>query len=153
MNNKEVTTNQQSDSKSFSYSFTSSKSPVTIFELLLDIDKWWSGLFSETIKGESHKINDEFSFNAGGGAHYSKQKLIELIPDKKIVWLVTDSNLSFLSETSEWTNTMMCFDISKEGSKTKVTFTHDGLIPQIECYDACSGAWSQYLENLETKLK
>jgi len=153
MNNKEVTTNQQSDSKSFSYSFTSSKSPATIFELLLDIDKWWSGLFSETIKGESHKINDEFSFNAGGGAHYSKQKLIELIPDKKIVWLVTDSNLSFLSETSEWTNTMICFDISKEGSKTKVTFTHDGLIPQIECYDACSGAWSQYLENLETKLK
>ena len=153
MNSKDVTTNQQSDSKSFSYSFTSSKSPAAVFELLLDIDKWWSGIFSETIKGESHKINDEFSFNAGGGAHYSKQKLIELIPDKKIVWLVTDSNLSFLSETSEWTNTMICFNISKEGNKTKVTFTHDGLIPQIECYDACSGAWSQYLENLKTKLK
>jgi hypothetical protein len=153
MNSKDVTTNQQSASKSFSYSFASSKSPATVFELLLDIDKWWSGLYAETIKGESQKINDEFSFNAGGGAHYSKQKLIELIPDKKIVWLVTDSNLSFLSETREWTNTMICFDISKEGNKTKVTFTHDGLIPQIECYEACSGAWSQYLENLETKLK
>jgi hypothetical protein len=153
MNNKEVTTNKKRDSKSFSYTFASSKSPEAVFELLLDIDQWWSGIYSETIKGESHKIDDEFSFNAGEGAHYSKQKLIELIPNKKIVWLVTDSNLSFLSETSEWTNTMICFNISKEGKQTKVTFTHDGLTPQVECYDACSGAWSQYLEKLEKKLK
>ena len=150
MSNNLTTT---SDSKSYSYSFISSKSPEAIFQLLLDIDKWWSGLFSETITGKSQAIDDEFSFDAGGGAHYSKQKLVELVPNKKIVWLVTDSNLTFLSDTNEWNNTKICFDIVAEGNKTKVTFTHDGLVPQIECYDACSGAWSQYLENLREKLK
>ncbi len=139
--------------ENFTYSFKSSKTPEAIFELLLDIEQWWSGLFEETIEGKSHKLNDEFSFKAGNGVHYSKQKLIELIPNKRIVWLVTDSKLNFLSDPSEWTNTKICFDISREGDKTIVTFTHDGLTPQIECYTNCSGAWTGYLENLKKKLE
>lgn len=139
--------------ENFVYSFNSSETPEAIFALLLDIEQWWSGLFEETIKGKSHSLNDEFSFEAGSGVHYSKQKLIELIPNKKIVWVVTDSKLNFLNDPSEWTNTKICFDISQEKDKTRVTFTHDGLTPQIECYNNCSVAWMGYLKNLEKKLK
>jgi hypothetical protein len=138
--------------ENFTYSFKSSKTPEAISDLLLDVRQWWSGLYEETIAGETPKLNDEFSFSAGSGAHYSKQKLIELIPSKRIVWLVTDSNLSFLTEPHEWTNTKICFDIYREVDKTIVTFTHDGLTPPIECYDACSSAWSMYLANLKKKL-
>ena len=151
MSNKELT--KAPDAKSFSFSFRSSKSADTIFELLLNIDKWWSGFYSETISGKSRAIDDEFTFSAGGGLHNTKQKLVELIPNKKIVWLVTESNLLFLNDTNEWTNTMIRFDISADVNKTTVTFTHDGLVPQIECYDQCSSAWSQYLEQLQEKLK
>ncbi|MEY2828516.1 MAG: hypothetical protein RIQ33_374, partial [Bacteroidota bacterium] len=111
------------------------------------------GLFNETIEGKSEGINDEFSFKAGDGMHYSNQKLVELVTDKKIVWLVTQSNLSFLKNTHEWVGTKICFNIEKDGNKTKITFTHDGLIPQIECYGGCSSAWTQYLQNLHTHLK
>jgi hypothetical protein len=120
---------------------------------LLQVPQWWSGLYEETIKGESQRVNDEFSFKAGGGAHFSKQKLEELLPDKRIVWKVTDSNLSFLNRTDEWTGTTISFDIAEEGGKTKVTFTHHGLVPHIECYDSCAGAWTQYMKNLEEKLR
>lgn len=137
----------------FTYSFTSSKSAKEIFELLLHIEQWWSGLYEETIKGKSQQLNDEFSFKAGGGMHDTTQKLVELIPNKKIVWLVTKSNLTFLSKPDEWTNTKLCFDINSNGDKTTVTFTHDGLTPQIECYNACSGGWTGYLDNLKKKLK
>jgi hypothetical protein len=139
--------------ENFTYSFTSSKTPEVIFELLLNIEQWWSGLYEETIKGKSHQINDEFSFKAGGGMHDTTQKLIELIPNKKIVWLVTNSKLAFLSDPSEWKNTKICFELSNEEDKTIVTFTHDGLAPQIECYNACSGGWTGYLDNLKKKLK
>ncbi|MBI3520208.1 MAG: SRPBCC domain-containing protein [Bacteroidetes bacterium] len=138
--------------ENFTYSFQSSQTPEAIFKLLLNIEQWWSGLYEEHILGKSHAVNDEFSFKAGGGMHYSKQKLVELIPDKKIVWLVTDSNLSFLNKPDEWTNTKICFDISKDKVNTLITFTHEGLIPQIECYDNCSTAWAKYLENLKQKL-
>jgi len=136
----------------FSYSFKTSKRAEEIFELLLHIEQWWSGLYDETIKGQSKKLNDVFTFKAGDGAHYTSQKLVELIPNKKVVWLVTDSNLSFLKDTSEWNNTKIGFELSTEGDKTNVQFTHEGLVPKIECYDTCSAGWKGYLDNLKKKL-
>jgi len=139
--------------KDFTYSFSSSKSSEEIFRLLLQIPQWWTGFYEETIKGKSERTGDEFSFAAGGGAHYSEQKLVELIPNKKLVWLVTDSNLSFLKDTAEWNGTKIGFDIAAGDSKTLVTFSHRGLVPQIECYEACSSAWAQYMQRLESKLQ
>ena len=139
--------------ENFTYNFKSSKSEKEIFELLLHIEQWWYGLYEETIKGKSQQLYDEFSFKAGGGMHDTTQKLVELIPNKKIVWLVTKSNLSFLSKPNEWENTKICFDLCREGENTIVYFTHFGLTPQIECYNACSSGWIGYLDNLKRKLK
>ena len=61
--------------------------------------------------------------------------------------MVTDSELSFLKNTKEWIGTRIVFEISKKGSQTQLTFTHEGLVPEIECYDSCAPAWSQYLQN------
>lgn len=138
--------------KNFQYSFTTSKNPIEVFAHLINPKNWWIGLFGETIEGKSENVNDEFSFRAGNGVHYSNQKLIELVADKKIVWLVTESNLSFLKNPDEWAGTKICFDIEQVGDKTKVTFTHFGLIPQFECYGGCSSAWTQYLQNLQAHL-
>lgn len=139
--------------QNFQYSFTSSKNKNEIFVHLMNPKNWWVGIFNETIEGKSIDINDEFSFRAGDGVHYSNQKLIELSTNKKIVWLVTESNLSFLKNTNEWAGTKICFDIEQDGGKTKITFTHDGLIPEFECYGGCSSAWTQYLQNLEEHLQ
>jgi hypothetical protein len=138
---------------SYNYSFKTSKTTHEVFELLLDVEQWWSGLYQEAIEGKSQHVNDEFTFKAGGGLHNSKQKLIELVPDKRVVWLVTNSNLSFLSNTAEWDGTEICFDLSKEENNTKVSFTHEGLMPQIECYENCSAAWTGYLDNLKKRLQ
>lgn len=87
--------------KDYTFIFESSDTPDNVFEHLLDVRNWWTGLYQEEIKGNTCKLNEEFTFTAGGGAHYSKQKLIEVIPGKKIVWLVTDSNLNFLDKPGE----------------------------------------------------
>lgn len=50
---------------------------------------------------------------------------------------------------NQWTETKINFDISTEGNQTKVTFTHNGLTPQIEFYEGCSNAWSKYLEKFK----
>lgn len=131
----------------FKVALIADKSPEEVFSAITNVRKWWSGYYSEQIEGNTEKLNDEFIFRAGEGVHYSKQKLIEVIPAKKIVWLVTDSKLSFLQNETEWIGTKIAFEISKKGEKTQLVFTHQGLTPEVECYDACSPAWTQYLQN------
>ena len=89
--------------------------------------------------------------------HYSKQKITEFIPNKKVVWTVLDSKLNFIRDKTEWNGTKVVFEVSKKGPKTEVRFTHQGLLPEVECFDACSNAWGSYvngsLKNLITKGK
>lgn len=122
------------------------QTPRQVFEAVLNVRGWWRGFYAETFVGNSENLNDEFTFSAGDGAHYTRQRLIEMIPDSKVVWLVTESELTFVKKRNEWEGTMITFEIAKKGDKTEVQFTHRGLTPEMECYDSCSTAWSLYLK-------
>jgi len=62
------------------------------------------------------------------------------------VWQVTDSKLNFIKNKQEWTGTRISFDITSKEDQTHIRFTHHGLIPDIECFDACSNAWGPYIQ-------
>jgi len=131
----------------FTLTLLTDRPPQEVFQAVNNVRAWWSGYYSEEFRGATEKLHDEFSFRAGDGLHYSKQKLIEVIPNKKVVWLITESELSFLEKKDEWTGTKVIFEISKDGDKTQLVFTHEGLTPEVECYDSCTPAWTQYLHN------
>lgn len=124
-------------------SITVDATPHEVFQCINNVAGWWT----ENLEGQSQKQGDEFSVQFGD-IHYSKQRLIEVIPDKKVVWLITESRLNFLKNKEEWTNTRIEFEITKFDNQTQVHFTHIGLVPEIECYNACSNAWGQYVQSL-----
>jgi len=132
--------------QSFTTSILVDQTPEQCTSTILNVRDWWSGLFNESFEGKAGKNGDEFTFKAGDGAHYTKQKLVELIPGKKIEWLVTESNLTFVPKTDEWTGTRIRFELTKEKEKTRITFTHDGLNPGFQCYDSCSPVWTRYIQ-------
>lgn len=132
--------------QSFTTTIVVKQSAANVFKTLLNVRAWWSGLYDESFEGSSEKVGDEFSFLAGGGAHYTKQKMLELVQNRKVVWLVTEANLSFVNKTDEWNGTKIAFEISQELDKTKIVFTHIGLVPEFECYDSCAPAWTQYVQ-------
>jgi len=120
------------------------QTPEEAFAAINNVRGWWTG--EPGIEGSTDKLNDEFTYDYKP-YHYSKQKITELIPGKKIVWLVTDSNINFVEDKNEWTGTKIIFEVTKNGGKTEVCFTHVGLVPGIECYDGCSNAWGSYINS------
>ena len=66
------------------------KSVSEVFNAINNVSAWWHG----EIVGTANKLDDEFAYRMKD-IHYSNQKVIELVPNKKIVWLVTDSQLNF----------------------------------------------------------
>ena len=134
------------NNQDFSVTIWVEQKPETVYKTILDVRAWWSGLYGESFEGTAEKPGDEFSFLAGGGIHHTKQRLIELVPNKKLVWLVTDANLSFVDQADEWKGTRFGFHISEEGGRTKIVFTHAGLIPSFQCYESCAPAWTQYIQ-------
>lgn len=121
--------------------------PATVFAAINNVQGWWT----KNVEGKTHALNDEFSVRFGD-VHFSRQKLAEFIPNKKVVWLVTESNLNFIADKREWTGTRIVFDITPAGNTTRLDFTHIGLQPQVECYEACSTAWQEYIVDSLVKL-
>lgn len=120
------------------------KSPGDVFQYLTDVSKWWGG---KDFEGQCKQLHDEFIINHPG-AHYSKQKLTEVVPVERIVWLVTESKLNWLeTNKGEWTNTRMVFELLDKGNKTRLLFTHEGLVPAMECYERCSQGWETVIKD------
>jgi hypothetical protein len=133
--------------QNYGISFAVDQSPEQVFNAINNVRGWWSG----EIEGETDKLGAEFTYRYQN-MHRSKQKITELIPNKKVVWHVLDSSLSFLKDKSEWTGTDIVFDVLAKDGKTEVRFTHVGLAPQIECYGSCSNAWSMLVNGNLRKL-
>ncbi|HLZ85620.1 MAG TPA: hypothetical protein VKQ52_00215, partial [Puia sp.] len=115
-------TNKNDKAANYTAEIEVARSGRDVFNAITEqVVKWWGG---KDLKGSSTKLNDEFVIHHPG-AHYSKQKLVEIIPDKKVVWLVTESEMSWLEKDKhEWTNTKMIFEITVKGGKTLLHFTH-----------------------------
>jgi hypothetical protein len=126
--------------KNFTTTFTVDQSLEEAFTAINNVRRWWSG----EIEGSTDKRGDEFSYQYQD-VHRSKQKITELIPAKKVVWHVLDGHLNFVQDKTEWKGTDITFEVSKKGNKTEIRFTHLGLVPELECFNACSNAWGSYI--------
>lgn len=126
----------------YTLTLTVGTSAKAAFKCINSVTKWWT----ENLEGTSKKLNDEFTVHFGD-VHVSTQKIVELIPDKKVVWLVTDCKLNFIKNQQEWKGTTIHFEIFEKDGKTEIRFTHSGLNAGIECFGDCSNAWTHYLNN------
>ena len=136
--------------KSYTTTIVFTATPEEVFNHINDVPKWWvrhvAG--SNTIfEGESTKLGDTFILRHGD-VHYSNHQLITVIPNTKIVWVVTDSSLAWIKENKqEWTGTKMIFEISADGESTILQFTHEGLVPLLKCYEHCVHFWERIIKD------
>jgi hypothetical protein len=127
-------------SQNFTCTVTVEQSPSVVFDAVNNVHGWWTG----EIEGDTIALGDEFTYRYPGH-HYSKQRVTEIAPGEKVVWLVVDSRLEGFENPSEWTGTEVIFEISSNDDRTEVRFSHLGLVSESECFDSCSSAWGFFV--------
>lgn len=129
-------------SENLTWTFAVDTAPRNAYDAINNVRGWWSA----TVTGATDRLGAEFSYWVPG-VHYAKFRVTQLVPGRKVSWLVLDSWLGFPSDKEEWNGTTVSFDITEVDGRTQVRFTHHGLVPEVECYDVCWVAWGGYVTN------
>jgi hypothetical protein len=126
----------------FTTSFTVGQSPKEVFDAVTNVRGWWS----EEIDGETVHQGDEFYYHHKN-VHECWIKLIEVIPNSKVEWLVKENYFDFTEDEREWRGTHIVFEITPGNGKTELRFTHVGLVSEYECYEVCQESWRHYINH------
>lgn len=129
------------EKKNFNATITVDASASEAIKKISNIPEWWGITFS----GSAKKQNDTFIVKMSGDSFFNF-KVTEIIPNKKIVWLVTDCNMPWYADKKEWTNTKLIFDLTENKGVTELKFTHEGLTPEVECYKDCAPGWTHWIK-------
>ncbi|REF00012.1 SRPBCC family protein [Thermomonospora umbrina] len=131
---------QVGENRDFTTTFSVDRSPQEAFEAITDVRGWWS----QEVEGVTDRVGGEFDYHYQD-VHRCTIRVTELVPGHKVAWRVLDNHFNFIEDQAEWKDTEVVFEISETDGGAEIRFTHVGLVPQYECYDVCSNAWSGYL--------
>jgi hypothetical protein len=126
--------------KDFNSTISAKISAVEAIKRISKVTEWWGVTFT----GNSEKLDDKFSIKMGGDSYFDFT-VSELVPGKRLVWLVRDCNMPWYSNKKEWATTKLIFDLSENNGETTLNFTHEGLKPGIDCYQDCESGWTHWI--------
>ncbi len=83
-------------SKDYTTAFSVDKTPEEAFAAINNVRGWWSG----EIEGSTDKIGGVFTYRYED-FHRSKQKITELVPGKRVAWLVLEGGPKFTKDKTQ----------------------------------------------------
>ncbi|MFI9558953.1 SRPBCC domain-containing protein [Nonomuraea endophytica] len=83
-----------------------------------------------------------FRFGAGG----FDMKVVELQPDKRVLWEVVEG-------PKEWIGTHVVWDLDRADDQTIILFKHEGWAEPVEFMHHCSTKWAVFLMSLKSLVE
>jgi uncharacterized protein YndB with AHSA1/START domain len=114
-------------------------SSETIYNALtteVGLSGWWA---KQTIARPEIGFLDTFTF----GTFVNKMKVIELIPNEKVVWECVES-------IDEWIGTFISFELEDKGEKTLIRFTHGHWKEITDMFAVCTYDWAGFMTSLKS---
>lgn len=109
--------------------------------LTSEFDRWWTAA-SHPFKA----VGDIATFRFD--ATYWTMRATKLVPDKCVELECIDAHHQHegLPESirQEWKSTFLKWNIFPQGDKTRISFVHEGLEPNLDCFEVCEAGWDHY---------
>jgi hypothetical protein len=142
----EMINNKKMENQNYHRQLTVDRKAQDVLDEISHVSDWWA----KDLTGSSAEINDIFTVRFG--ETFVTFRVTELIPGKRLVWYVSDCNLPWLNDKKEWKDTKVVWELSPQNGSTQIDFTHEGLIPEVECYGECVKGWDFYITESLKKL-
>lgn len=128
--------------------------PAQVYRALTQrIPEWWSSDF----EGLAAQLGDEFTVRFGDT--FKTLRISTATPFEQVDWLcvgqriVLPEGMTPLRNESEWVGQTIRWTLRPEGPGTAISFYHEGLTPESECWAVCEPGWDQTLESLVLLLE
>jgi uncharacterized protein YndB with AHSA1/START domain len=133
---------QQLSEKGLSRTITINAPVADLFDAIATRDgiaAWWTPLISGTVG-----LRREFQLGFEGLDEIIRIRVDEARKPQIVRWTVLEH-----SGLPEWNGTSIAFALANSGArKTTLHFQHNGLRPQLACYDDCRAGWDHFLDSL-----
>ncbi len=108
-----------------------------------ELEAWW---------GSQNALIDRNGviFKVSWGKPWYQFKVISYLKNKEVIWECIDANQiieGLDGVQKDWVGTKIHWTINEiSASKSRLDFEHEGLIPSFICFEFCSRAWSNFIE-------
>ncbi|GAB5526966.1 MAG: hypothetical protein Roseis2KO_48380 [Roseivirga sp.] len=106
------------------------------------VDEWWG-----TVDRQPSAMGVEFKVSFGEA--FWRFRVIDFQPDARVSWECIASNqvhAGLRGIKEEWLGTKLHWQLSEEtDDTTNLSFRHEGLVPDFNCYEVCSDAWGFFI--------
>jgi hypothetical protein len=117
------------------------------FEGISRVSEWWV----KKTEGTTKQAGDTFTVRFSGEV-FVTFLVTDSVPNRKATWKVTECYLPWLKDKTEWTGTQVHWNLTEKDNATEINFVHEGLVPEVECYNGCVKGWDQYMMQSLPKL-
>jgi hypothetical protein len=116
--------------------------------LTTEICSWWTEDFS----GSAKRVKEEFTVRFG---NTFKTFVVVELSSTTVSWKCMDSYIDMpdLNKKDEWIGTTIHWAIGSDGHQNCLELFHEGLTPEIECFDVCRQGWISFLASLRNWLE
>tara|TARA_B100001093_G_C26701262_1_gene959206 strand:+ start:428 stop:856 length:429 start_codon:yes stop_codon:yes gene_type:complete len=117
-----------------------------------EMSDWWASM-----DGQFLNLGDQAKTDFGGQSYWSFEASV-LDEPERIELICHDANHIHegLSDgiREEWLGTKLIFQITVLDGETRIDFTHEGLVQELECFQVCKAGWDHYfLRSLKDYLE
>lgn len=133
-------------SQNYQYTISAGVSAADAYRKVARVSDWWN----KAATGKAQESGDRFRVDFG--STWVAFKVIEAVPNRRLVWSVEDCHLHWLEDKTEWKGTEVVWDIAAVDGVAEVKMTHVGLTPEVECFGACEAGWNFHVGKSLLKL-